>query len=128
MPKAWLTHLISFLVGIKSGVLGIGGGAVIIPFLTRCHVPIRKIAAIASLCSMTIAVVGSVTFMITGWNEPNLPLGSTGYVYWPAVFAVALPSMMCAPLGAKLAYRVPILLIRRAFIVFLLITAIHLLW
>jgi len=77
---------------------------------------------------MTIAVVGSVSFMITGWNEPNLPLGSTGYVYWPAVFAVALPSMICAPLGAKLAYRVPILLIRRAFIVFLLITATHLLW
>ncbi|QBR83182.1 sulfite exporter TauE/SafE family protein [Legionella israelensis] len=126
-PRAWIHHFISGLIGVKSGLLGVGGGALIIPYLTYCGVDIRKIAAISSLCTMTVAVVGTLAFMVTGSNEPGLPAYSIGYVYWPAAFWVAIPSALFAPVGARLTYVLPVAQLKNGFIVFLLLASLDML-
>lgn len=126
-PRPWVHHLISGLIGMKSGLLGVGGGALIIPYLTYCGVSLRKIAAISGLCTMTVAVVGSLAFMLTGRNEPGLPAYSIGYVYWPAAFWIAIPSALFAPIGARLTYVLPVQQLKNAFIVFLLLAALDML-
>ncbi len=126
-PPAWIHHFVTFIVGLKSGLLGLGGGVLIIPYLTFCGVEVRSIAAISALCTMTIAIVGSIAYMITGFNEPALPPFTTGYVYWPAVIAVAVPSGFFAPIGVSLTYRLPVYHLKMAFIIFLLMVAIDML-
>jgi uncharacterized membrane protein YfcA len=108
-------------------LLGIGGGALIIPYLNYQGVQAQKIPAISALCTMTVAVVGTVTCMITGYRELGLPNYCTGYVYWPAVLAVAMPSVLCAPWGTKMTYILPVRQLKYAFTAVLLLTAIHLL-
>ena len=76
---------------------------------------------------MVVAIVGGVSFMITGSNEVGLPPYSTGYVYWPAVIWIAIPSAMFAPVGAKMTYKLPVHQLQNGFIVFLLLTAIDML-
>ncbi len=127
-PPTWVNRLVSFLIGLKSGMLGVGGGVLIIPYLTYCGVAIRKIAAVSNLCTLTVAVVGTIVFMITGQHEMSAVPYSTGYVYWPAVLFVAIPSSLIAPLGAKLNYVIPVKQLKYGFIVILLITAIKMLF
>lgn len=126
-PRAWINALVSFVIGFKSGLLGVGGGTLIIPYLTYSGVEPRKIAAVSALCTMTVAVLGTLIFILTGLKITGLPEYSTGFVYWPAVVWVAIPSMLFAPVGAKLNYVLPIKQLRYGFIVVLLFTAINLL-
>lgn len=126
-PRAWVNALVSFVIGFKSGLLGVGGGTLIIPYLTYCGVETRKIAAVSALCTLTVALVGSLIFIITGLRETGLPPYTTGFVYWPAVLWVAIPSVLFAPVGAKLNYVLPIKQLRYGFIVVLIFTAINML-
>jgi uncharacterized membrane protein YfcA len=126
-PAPWVTHLVSTVIGFKSGLLGIGGGALIIPYLTYCGVTRRETAGISAMCSLTISLIGTVAFMITGSSQGNLPAFSTGYVYWPAVLWIAIPSMIFAPIGARLTYRLSVTHLKYAFLVVLIIAAINLL-
>lgn len=127
-PRGWINGCISFLIGLKSGLLGIGGGALIIPYLSYCGVPMYKIAPVSALCTMTVAFLGTIVFMFTGWNEAALPSFSMGFVYWPAVAVMFIPSMFFAPLGAALTYRLPVKQLTYGFIVILILTAFNLLF
>ncbi len=108
--------------------MSVVAGALMIPFLTMCKVPMRATAGVSALCSLTVAVIGGAIFIMTGWHQADLPAWSTGYVYWPAVVCIAIPSMLAAPFGARLTYKAPVIVLRRIFAVLLLATGIHMLW
>lgn len=124
----WLNHLISYLIGLKSGLLGVGGGVLIIPYLTYCGVAVRKIAAVSNLCTLTVAMVGTLSFIVMGQHDMATTPYTIGYVYWPAVLAVAIPSALIAPWGAQLNYVLPVNQLKFIFIVILLMTAIKMLF
>lgn len=127
-PSKWINRAVSFLIGLKSGILGIGGGAVIIPYLNYCGIDVKKIPALSSLCTLTVATVGTLAFIITGSHQAGLPFYSTGYVYWTAVVWVAIPSVLFAPIGARLTYILPVQQLKYGFTAILLIAAIDLLF
>jgi hypothetical protein len=125
-PPQWVNRLVGMLIGFKSGLLGIGGGALVIPYLSYCGVERRQTAGVSAMCTLTVALIGTLAVIITGSTESDLPAWATGYVYWPAVFWVAIPSMIFAPIGAHLTYKLPVNHLQHAFIVVLLIAAIDL--
>ncbi|KTC86946.1 sulfite exporter TauE/SafE family protein [Legionella brunensis] len=126
-PKLWSTRAISFLIGLNSGLLGIGGGTLIIPYLSYCGLELRKIIPLSTLCTMTVALLGALTFIIAGSQESQLPVYSTGYVYWPAVICLAVLSSVFAPVGARMTYIVPVKQLKYGFIIILFLSAINLL-
>lgn len=126
-PAAWINAAITNVIGFLSGLLGIGGGTLIIPYLTYCGIEPRKITAITLLCSLVIAVVGSIIFIVLGCLETKPMAFSLGYIYWPAVLWVSIPSMLFAPFGVKVTYILPVKQLRYAFVVLLMLTAIDLL-
>ena len=127
-PNKWASSLVSFLIGLKSGLLGVGGGILIIPWLTYCGVEVRKIAAVSNLCTLTVGFAGACIFIITGQPEMAAIPYASGYVYWPAVVCVAIPGSLVAPFAARLNYRLPVKQLKYIFIVILLLTAITLLF
>ncbi|MDP1708540.1 MAG: sulfite exporter TauE/SafE family protein [Gammaproteobacteria bacterium] len=96
------------IIGKVSAIIGIGGGTLTVPFLVWCNTGIRQAVATSAACGLPIAVAGTVGFVITGWNTPQLPAWSTGYIYWPAFAGIALASVLSAPLGARLAHTLPV--------------------
>jgi len=106
-------------IGALSTVLGIGGGTLTVPFLLWCNVHIRNAVATSSACGLPIAAVGAGALIIAGSAYQGLPPGSTGYVYWPAAIIIILGSMVTAPLGARLAHSLPVVLLKRIFAVVL---------
>lgn len=113
------TSLAGVLIGSVSSAIGIGGGTLIVPFLAWCSVSLRHAVAAAAAGGLPLALAGSVGFMMTGWHEAQLPAWSSGYVYWPAFAAIATASVLFAPLGARLAHALPVMVLQRTFALFL---------
>lgn len=128
IPGVWINRIITFFIGLKSGLLGVGGGVLVVPYLTYCGVNPRKIPAISNLCTFTVALVGTVACILTGYQETKHISYATGYVYWPAVLMVAIPSALVAPIGVKLNYILPTKQMRFVFVVILLVMAIKMLF
>ena len=113
-------------IGVVSAMVGIGGGALTVPFLHLLGVDMKRAVATSSACGLPIAVAGAGSFMVMGWGVAGLPEGSLGYVYWPVALIVVLTSALLAPLGALLAHRLPGSRLRRVFGLFLLVVGIKL--
>ncbi|MDC0535232.1 sulfite exporter TauE/SafE family protein [Francisellaceae bacterium] len=115
------------LIGVKSGLLGIGGGAISIPFLTRYKVPIKIASATTSAFTLPISILGTICYCILGATDHiDLPY-STGYIYWPAVLFIAPLSMVFAVIGTKIATHISPKSIRMIFIILFIILIIKML-
>lgn len=116
------------IIGFGSAWFGIGGGSFAVPFLTWVNVPMKRAVATAAACGLPIALTGAVSNMATGWNHLDLPEWTTGFVYWPAVLGIALTSVPCAKVGARLAHKLDAKLLKRGFAVLLLIVGLKFLF
>lgn len=112
-------------IGWASAIFGIGGGSLTVPFLTWRSVPIQQAVATSSATGLPIALSSALGFMLVGWNVPNLPEWSLGFVYLPAMAGIAITSMFFARFGARLAHRLPPLLLKRLFALLLLCVGIR---
>lgn len=113
------TSVIGLSFGAISGIVGIGGGSLVVPFLSWCSVPMGKAVGTSAACGFPIALGGAAGAVYAGWGVLGLPAYSTGYVWWPALVAIGLASVLSAPLGAALAHRLPVPVLRRVFAAFL---------
>jgi len=64
---------------------------------------------------LPIAISGTVGYVISGWQAADLPPMSLGYVYLPAVALISAVSFFTAPLGVKLAHRLPVPILKKIF-------------
>lgn len=128
LPGWPATSVVGSIIGALSSLVGIGGGSLTVPFLIHCNVPVKRAIGTSAAVGLPIALAGSAGYMLHGWHTPQLPAYSLGYVYLPALFAIAAMSMLTAPLGARLARRLPPLLLKRAFAALLLLVGGKMLW
>jgi len=127
LPGAPRMGLVATGIGSLSALVGIAGGTLTVPFLTRLGLDIRRAIATAAACGPPIALAGVLGFVVMGWRHEGLPSGSTGFVYWPAVVGILLASVPSAPIGARLARTLPLLVLKRIFALLVLVVAAKLL-
>lgn len=127
----YLTPLKKWAIGISigaiSGLLGIGGGAIAVPIFLRLGLSTHHAIATSSACVLLLAIIGAFTFTVTGFHVHNLPVGSGGFVYWPAVIGVSIGSMVVVPLGTRLGKRLRGHHLRKIFALFLLVVGVTML-
>jgi len=66
---------VATFIGAASSLVAVGGGALTVPFLAWCNVPIKKAIGTASAMGFPIAVGGTIGFVFNGWTAPGLPTG-----------------------------------------------------
>jgi uncharacterized membrane protein YfcA len=115
------------VIGAISSVVGIGGGTMTVPFLVWCNVSMREAVATSAACGLPIAIAGATGFILMGWNETGLPAGASGYIFWPAFFGIVFMSSLFAPLGARLAHRLPVASLKKLFALLLCVLGISML-
>lgn len=116
------------LVGLASGLIGIGGGTLIVPLLyfvyahpawSGFQVPFGLEAAVAHATSLFVilptALLGTASFH------------RAGLVVWRAALPVGLAAILAAVAGARLALVLPAEALKLAFGIVLLVSAIQLL-
>jgi uncharacterized membrane protein YfcA len=127
-PSRLMDGSVGVIIGWMSAIVGIGGGTLTVPYMVHGQSSMREAVAVASACGLPIAIAGTISYGLLGWHDPRLPLWSFGYVYLPAFLGVSLSSIFTAPMGAKLAHRLPAATLKRYFSILLFMMAAKLLW
>lgn len=129
MPESPLVQgMIATPIGFVSALMGIGGGTLSVPAMSMLSVPVHRAVATASVFGLAIAVPAVVGFVWGGWNVPQRPPGSLGYVNLPAAVLIFSTSVLTAPLGARLAHSLEPRRLKLAFAGFLAVSAGRMLW
>ncbi len=124
LPGAAGLFAFGAVMGVVSSFAGIGGAVLSIAYLSWCNMRMHETIGTAAAIGVPLAIAGTIGFVVTGLWDKTLPAWSVGYVYLPAVAGIAVTSMMVAPVGARLAHRLPVNTLKKIFVVFLLALAI----
>lgn len=124
LPDGWGRRLTGTVIGALSAMIGVGGGALGGMVMTLFGRPIHQAVATASGFGLAIGLPAALALVVFGWDAPGRPPLSLGYVNVPAVLVMGVLTTAVAPFGARLAHRLDRRVLRRAFAVFLLVTAI----
>ncbi|MEW6981614.1 sulfite exporter TauE/SafE family protein [Colwelliaceae bacterium 6471] len=124
MPSDPILQIIGIATGVLASLMGIAGGAILVPALSYCGMSLRHTIGVATVCGMMVALFGSLGYAIIGFGHPDLPPWSLGYIHLPALLAIVITSSFFAPKGVKLAAKLPVDLLKKYFAVFLILVAI----
>ena len=124
MPNKGVLTIMTTITGGLSAMIGIGGGALLVPLLTFFSVDMKKAIGCASACGIVIALFGSIGYISSGSGHFALEDGFAGFVYLPALFGIICTSWFTAPLGAKATHHLPVTLVKKIFAALLLVTAV----
>jgi uncharacterized membrane protein YfcA len=108
------------LIGGASGLAGVGGAMLSVPFLAWCAVPFPVAIGTSAAIGFVVAAAGTVGYIAAGMGDPALPAGAVGYVYLPAWFGISVTSVLAAPYGARLTHRLPVATLKKVFACFIL--------
>ncbi len=114
-------------IGVVSSFVGIGGGSMSVPFMSWCNIPLKRAIATSAALGWPIAFSGALGYMVSGWGRGDLPAYTVGFVYLPAVATLCLITMATAPMGARLAHRLPVAKLKKLFALLMVVMASQLL-
>ncbi len=123
MPGPMGTAGVGAGIGFLSGLVGAGGAFLSVPYMTWCNVPPRHAVGTSAALGFPIALASTAGYLIAGRELPPALPGSVGYLYLPALAIVAVASMTLAPMGARLAQKLNVRVLKRFFAVLLLALA-----
>jgi uncharacterized protein len=115
LPKLLGLSAVGSSIGLISSLVGIGGGTLSVPFLVWCNVGLHRAIATSAAIGIPISVSGAFGYMVTGLSVVELPRLSVGFIYLPAMLGIVASSALSAPIGAKLAHRLPVSTLKKAF-------------
>jgi len=112
------------VIGVISSFAGIGGGSLSVPFMISCNVPLHQAIGTSAAIGFPIALSGAAGYILNGLGNDLLPGLALGYVYLPALLGIILASVLTAPLGVRLAHRLPVEKLRMVFALLLVVVAV----
>ncbi len=128
LPAGPGLHAVGGIIGGLSAMIGIGGGTMSVPFLSAFGYSMPRAIGTAAAVGLIIGVPGAAVFAISGFDAPLRAAYSLGYVSLPAFVAISLGTVFAAPFGVRLAHVLHPQIVRRVFALFLVATAIRMLW
>jgi uncharacterized protein len=123
LPRGAGMFGVGTLIGFISSLVGAGGGFISVPFMVWSNVKIHNAVATSAALGFPIAAAGTIGYIVAGIGDVSLPPGTLGFVYLPALAAIAVASVLTAPLGARVAHSLDTGLLRRVFAILLVLLA-----
>ncbi len=115
LPNLPVLSLVGSGVGVISSLVGIGGGTLSVPFLAWHNVNLHRAIATSAAIGVPIALSGALGYLVNGLSVSGLPRLSVGFIYLPALVCIVASSIMTAPIGARLAHKIPVALLKKTF-------------
>ncbi|WP_398308684.1 sulfite exporter TauE/SafE family protein [Zoogloea sp.] len=115
------------VIGVVSALVAIGGGSLSVPFMTWCNVKMQNAIGTSAAIGLPIALAGAVGYLINGWGVAGLPEWTVGFVNVPALVLVSSVSAFSAPIGAGLAHRLPVAVLKKIFAAVLVLLSLKML-
>jgi uncharacterized membrane protein YfcA len=128
LPGVPALTAIGLLIGAVCGLVSAGGAFMTVPFMLLCGVAMTTAIGTGAALGVPVAVVGTIGFVFSGWSVADLPPWSLGFVVGPALLGIVAGSVLTAPIGARVAHRLPVATLRRIFAALLYLLATKMLW
>lgn len=129
VPKQPVPAVAGTIMGTVCTLMGIGGAALNVPYMTVNNVPIHSAIGTSSALGLLVAIPGTIGFFIIGLMDHNiLPPFSFGYINVMALAIIVPITVMAAPLGVATAHKLSIKKLRAVFSIFMIIIALHMLY
>ena len=101
--------------GALASLVGAGGAFITVPFMLWCNVKPHTAMATSSGLGLPVSLAATIGYMYGSWGNTNLPSGSLGFVYLPAVACIVIVSIFTAPFGARMARKLNVAQLKRVF-------------
>lgn len=118
---------VGLIIGGISSLVAIGGAALSVPFMVWCNVKLQHAIGTSAAIGWPVAIAGTAGYLVNGLGAENMPAASLGYIYLPALAMISLVGIFTAPLGARLAHRLPVRNLKKVFSVFFMLLALKML-
>ncbi len=129
MPAQPIPAMAGALIGSVCTLMGIGGAALNVPYLTMNNVPIHRAVGTSSALGLFVAVPGVIGFVVIGLlSDEALPPLSFGYINVMALAIIVPVTVFVAPYGVAVAHKLSIEKLRSVFSVFMIIIALRMLY
>ena len=110
------SNLIGLCFASLSGLIGIGGGTLFVPYLTSKGISIKLSIGIASCLGLFIGLCSSFTILLSwGLTSTDNQVSMLGPIYIPAIIFLTLPSLIFIKLSADWLQKISDKNIRRGF-------------
>ena len=121
---------VSTCIGVISSIVSIGGGSLTVPYLVFRKTPIKQAIGTSAALGFPISLAGSLGYVYNGpamlW-QGELPL-TLGYIYLPAVLLITVASVFTVGIGANLAHKLPVHVIKKIFACLLILISMKVLF
>ena len=97
-----------------------------VPWLSWYGSSIHKAIATSAAVGFPIALGGTLSYLLAGWNNTYLPDYSAGFIYLPALAGIIFSSILFAPVGAAWAHRLEVKQLKKIFAMLLISMSIYL--
>jgi len=118
LPKRSHLVVLGLVMGVISGMTGLGGGALMVPALVLLfHFPMRRAVATSSAAIIFTAIGGIIGYVVNGLDVAGRLPYSIGYVNLAIFAALVVTSVPMAQLGARAAHSIDASKLRLLFVV-----------
>ncbi|QRM55727.1 sulfite exporter TauE/SafE family protein [Sinorhizobium sp. BG8] len=104
LPRNPWKWLVGVLIGVLSGLMGIGGGVLNNTFMSLFGRPMHQAVATSAGVGVLISIPGLFGYAFAGWGEAGLPPFSTGFINWIAVLLIIPVTWFVTPYGVRIAH------------------------
>jgi len=101
LPNNFVSNLIGFIFSIISGLVGIGGATLFVPFLIRNNIPAKLAIGTSSALGFLIGLGASISIFLSSLCLEEINNSMFGFVYLPAILFLTVPSLIFVPLSAN---------------------------
>ncbi|MDR0563837.1 MAG: sulfite exporter TauE/SafE family protein [Azoarcus sp.] len=115
LPNAVGTSAVGLFIGFISALVAIGGASLSVPFMLWCNVEARRAIGTSSAIGFPIAVAGTASYLVNGWDTSGMETFTFGYIHLPALVLMGLSSVFMAPVGAACSHRLPVKTLKKIF-------------
>jgi len=113
-------------IGSLSALIGIGGGTLIVPYLTMAKLKIQHAIGTSTACTVPIAIAAVITYLFLGRNLiPDTPW-QTAYIHWQAFLGIISTSIIFAIFAANNVKHIAVTTLKRVFSLVLLSISVYL--
>ena len=129
VPAQPVPALSGTVIGTICTLMGIGGAALNVPYLTLNNISIHRAVGTSAALGLFIAIPGTVGFFLIGLSDnSHLPPFTFGYINALALAIIVPVTVLFAPLGVAMGHKLSIKKLRSIFSVFMIIIAIRMLY
>ncbi len=114
-------------IGAISALVSIGGGSLTVPYLSWQNIDLKKAIGTSAAIGLPIALAGTLGYILNGWGISYHIRYTLGFIYLPGVILISVLSFFTAPIGAQLAHKLPVDILKRIFALLLIILSIKML-